>query len=80
MRHQQEQYVSKFKLGRGICLNRVFRENMFVMLVGFATNTPTIVVGRPGSSKTLAFNTMVENLQKFPLKVILVIISFLIFQ
>ncbi|ETO28711.1 hypothetical protein RFI_08416 [Reticulomyxa filosa] len=46
----------------GIAQNQAFRENVFVMLVGLATKTPTIVVGRPGSSKTLAMNVLLSNL------------------
>ena len=65
VRWEQEQYVNKFRLAPGICLNRVFRENIFVMAVGHATNTPTHVVGRPASSKTLAFNAMVDNLKEW---------------
>ena len=59
---EQNQYVMKLKIESGIAINRAFRENLFVMLVGLSTQTPTVIVGKPGSSKTLAMVTLQENL------------------
>ncbi|ETN98043.1 hypothetical protein RFI_39478 [Reticulomyxa filosa] len=55
-------YVRTLDIPPGIAKNRAFCENLFVMLVGLATKTPTIVVGRPGSSKTLAMAVVQSNL------------------
>ena len=60
--HEQKKYIDDLNVRNGICKTRAFKENIFVMLVGIATNTPTIIVGRPGSSKTLAFHTLMQNL------------------
>ena len=59
---EQDQYVYKLRIGPGIAINRAFKENLFVMLVGISTETPTVIVGRPGSSKTLAMVTLQDNL------------------
>ncbi|ETO20718.1 hypothetical protein RFI_16499, partial [Reticulomyxa filosa] len=59
---EQWRYVRKLDVSPGIALNLAFRENLFVILVALATKTPTIVVGRPGSSKTLAMATLQANL------------------
>ena len=59
---EQWQYVNKLRIEPGIAINRAFRENLFVMLVGLSTKTPTVIVGKPGSSKTLAMVTLQDNL------------------
>ena len=59
---EQNKYVNELKIEPGIAINRAFRENLFVMLVGIATKTPTVVIGKPGSSKTLAMSTLYKNL------------------
>ncbi|ETO22355.1 hypothetical protein RFI_14843, partial [Reticulomyxa filosa] len=59
---EQDRYISNLEIPSGIALNPAFRENLFVILVALATKTPTIVVGRPGSSKTLAMATVQANL------------------
>eukprot|EP01084_Bolivina_argentea_P161756 281551_1 len=52
----------KLTIPDGIALNRAFKENLFVMLVGIARKIPTVIVGKPGSSKTLAMVTLQDNL------------------
>ena len=59
---EERQYVSMLKLARGIALNRAFMENLYVILIALLTKTPLIVVGKPGSSKTLAMTTIQNNL------------------
>ena len=58
----QMHYVRKLSHDPGIALNRAFCENLYVMLVSLATKTPVIVVGKPGSRKTLAMTTLQNNL------------------
>eukprot|EP01083_Nonionella_stella_P128419 389155_1 len=41
---------------RGIALNRSLRENLFLLFICIQTKTPLILVGNPGSSKTLAMS------------------------
>ncbi|ETO00927.1 hypothetical protein RFI_36513, partial [Reticulomyxa filosa] len=59
---KKKRYIRTLDIPPGIAKNRAFSENLFVMMVGLATKTPTIVVGRPGSSKTLAMATVQSNL------------------
>eukprot|EP01084_Bolivina_argentea_P082683 149705_1 len=61
---EQEYFINRetLRIPPGIALNRAFKENLFVILIGLATKTPTIVIGKPGSSKTLAMQTLQENL------------------
>ena len=59
---EQNDLVRKVKIPDGIALNTAYKENLFVMLVGIATKKPTVIVGKPGSSKTLAMMTLQDNL------------------
>ena len=44
----------KESIPRGIALNRSLQENLFLLFTCIMTKTPLILVGKPGSSKTLA--------------------------
>eukprot|EP01084_Bolivina_argentea_P027606 51309_1 len=59
---EQNYLVNKLTIPKGIALNRAFKENLFVMLIGISTKTATVIVGKPGSSKTLAMMTLQDNL------------------
>eukprot|EP01083_Nonionella_stella_P272242 923023_1 len=62
IQEEQNYLVDRVEFPQGIAMNRAFKENLFVMLVGIATKTPTVIVGKPGSSKTLAMMTLQDNL------------------
>ena len=55
-------FVSQVRLGRGIAANKALSENLFVSLVCVATRTPLIIVGQPGSSKSLSIRLLRETL------------------
>eukprot|EP01083_Nonionella_stella_P181847 652682_1 len=46
--------IFKASIPRGIALNRSLQENLFLLFTCIMTKTPLILVGKPGSSKTLA--------------------------
>eukprot|EP01084_Bolivina_argentea_P279501 477845_1 len=56
--------VSMLDVPKGIATNKVFKENIFIMLTCIITSTPVFVVGAPGSSKTLSMLTLEHNLDK----------------
>ncbi len=51
------------ELPKGIARTRALKENIFATIVCTATHTPLIIVGAPGSSKTLSFNQTIANLK-----------------
>jgi len=51
------------KLGPNIACNRALTENVFMMLVCIELRIPLFVVGKPGSSKSLAKTVVAENMQ-----------------
>ena len=48
----------------GLARNQALTENIFAILVSIASLTPLIILGRPGTSKTLAFNTAIDALKR----------------
>jgi hypothetical protein len=53
----------KFALEPGIALNDALMENLYVVVICILNLIPVFVVGKPGSSKTLAMQVIVSNLQ-----------------
>ena len=51
------------ELPTGISKTRALKENLFATIVCTVTHTPLIIVGAPGSSKTLSFNLAIDNLK-----------------
>ena len=56
-------YINQVELPTGISKTRALKENLFATIVCTATRTPLIIVGAPGSSKTLSFNLAIDNLK-----------------
>ena len=56
-------YIRLVELPKGIARTRALKENIFATIVCTVTHTPLIIVGAPGSSKTLSFNQTIANLK-----------------
>ena len=56
-------YISQVELPKGIARTQALKENLFATIVCTVTHTPLIIVGAPGSSKTLSFNQAIANLK-----------------
>ena len=56
-------YIDWVELPAGIAKTQALKENLFATIVCTVTHTPLIIVGAPGSSKTLSFNLAIANLK-----------------
>ena len=56
-------FISQVELPPGIAKTNALMENIFAIIVCTVTHTPLIIVGPPGSSKTLSFNIASANLK-----------------
>ena len=56
-------YIEQVELPTGIAKTRALKENLFATIICAVTHTPLIIVGAPGSSKTLSFNLAIANLK-----------------
>ena len=60
---QLDFYAKHLSIPRGIAKTRALMENLFCIIACCCTRTPLIIVGAPGSSKTLSFNLALSNLK-----------------
>ena len=51
-----EWYIERLTLPPGIAKTRALKENVFANIACCQTHTPLIIIGEPGTSKTLSFN------------------------
>ena len=56
-------FINQVELPTGIARTQALMENLFATIVCTGTHTPLIIVGAPGSSKTLSFNLAIANLK-----------------
>ena len=60
---QMDFYANKLSFPIGIAKTEALKENLFATIACTVTKTPLIIVGAPGSSKTLSFNLAISNLK-----------------
>jgi hypothetical protein len=58
----QRSFTGEFNVGDGIALNEALCENLFMILVSTLNQIPIFVIGKPGSSKSLAMGLIQQNL------------------
>ena len=56
-------FCDNIKMPLGIGKTRALKENLFATIICTVTHTPLVIVGAPGSSKTLSFNLAIANLK-----------------
>jgi hemicentin len=56
-------FISYLQFPEGIAQTKVLKQNLFATIACTCTKTPLILVGKPGTSKTLSFNIAVNNLK-----------------
>ena len=49
--------------GKAIALNRALRENLFACFVCIDNNVPLIIIGKPGTGKSLSFQILYNSLK-----------------
>jgi hypothetical protein len=62
VRAQQVQFAENLNRGEGIALNEALLENLFTIFVATQNRIPLFVIGKPGSSKSLAMELLRSNL------------------
>ena len=63
LKDELEWFIEQVKLPASIAKTRALQENVFATIACAVTHTPLIIVGDPGSSKTLSFNVVIANLK-----------------
>jgi len=52
--YEQDFILNNISLNKGIGKNTSLKENIFLLFIALATNIPLIIIGKPGSSKSLS--------------------------
>eukprot|EP00340_Litonotus_pictus_P011848 CAMPEP_0170538902 /NCGR_PEP_ID=MMETSP0209-20121228/103595_1 /TAXON_ID=665100 ORGANISM="Litonotus pictus, Strain P1" /NCGR_SAMPLE_ID=MMETSP0209 /ASSEMBLY_ACC=CAM_ASM_000301 /LENGTH=3866 /DNA_ID=CAMNT_0010840703 /DNA_START=1009 /DNA_END=12609 /DNA_ORIENTATION=+ len=63
LRTEQDLLISKMELPEGIAKNTSLKENVFILFVSILNQIPLFIFGKPGSSKSLAVNIILSNMQ-----------------
>ena len=58
----QEVILNNMKLGENIARNAALRENVFMMVICIELRIPLFLVGKPGSSKSLAKSIVADSM------------------
>ena len=58
----QKAVLDELELGDNIARNKALSENVFMMVVCIELRIPLFVVGKPGSSKSLAKTVVTDNM------------------
>jgi len=62
--------INQINLDKGIAKNRILKENIFLQFIAITSNIPMIIIGKPGSSKSLSYlqlkNSMRGKYSKSP--------------
>ena len=58
-----EYYIDQVELPKGVARTKALKENIFAIIICTINHTPLIIVGAPGSSKTISFNLTIANLK-----------------
>ena len=58
-----EKLTKEMEIDEGIALNRALRENLYTCYTCIEANIPLIIVGKPGTGKSLSFNILYNTLK-----------------
>lgn len=59
----QDKFLDSVKLADNIARNQALKENVFMMIVCIELRIPLFLVGKPGSSKSLAKTIVADAMQ-----------------
>ena len=60
---EQEYLLNQIELDKGIGKNTLLKENIFLLFVSVVTSIPLIIIGKPGSGKSLSAQLITKSLR-----------------
>ena len=55
--------IENVNLDKGIAKNRILKENIFLQFISITSNIPLIIIGKPGSSKSLSSQQLKKSMR-----------------
>lgn len=55
--------INNIELDKGIAKNRILKENIFLQFIAITSNIPLIIIGKPGSSKSLSSQLLKKSMR-----------------
>ena len=63
LENEEEYIMNKIELDKGIGKNTLLKENVFLLFVSVVTNIPLIIIGKPGSGKSLSSQLITKSMR-----------------
>ena len=60
---EQDYLINKIELDKGICKNTLLKENLFLLFISLNSNIPLIIIGQPGTSKSLSVQIIINSMK-----------------
>ena len=60
---EQNYLINQVELDKGIGKNTLLKENLFLLFVSVITNIPLIIIGKPGSGKSLSSQLIIKSMK-----------------
>ena len=60
---EQNYLINQVELDKGIGKNSLLKENLFLLFVSVITNIPLIIIGKPGSGKSLSAQLIIKSMK-----------------
>jgi len=55
--------IDEINVDKGIAKNRILKENIFLQFIAITSNIPLLIIGKPGSSKSLSFQQLKKSMR-----------------
>ena len=63
LRIEQDFLIEQIELGKGIGKNTLLKENVFLLFLSVITNIPLIIIGKPGTGKSLSAQLICKSMR-----------------
>ena len=62
LRIEQDFLIDQIELGKGIGKNALLKEHLFLLFLSVITNIPLIIIGKPGTGKSLSAQLICKSM------------------
>ena len=63
LRNEQDYIIDQIELNKGLGKNALLKENIFLLFISVLTNIPFIIIGKPGTGKSLSTQLIYKSMR-----------------